>query len=298
MFTCVVHFGGDFILSQRMKYTSKSTAHFDFVYASRFSTFSLCDMVEKLAKEEEEVEYHAFEEGENNVVVEEETNVATEEENSVDVEAETNVAEEEEFDADKEEENNDDEEDEFAADEEDEYVDEFDVNKAYRQEDDIGIRVQRNMDGFGPDGVHANDKDHGLESDSDYSKNLYNEHGSDSDMPRYPEFNSETDLVKQKFVKGLVFINNTSLKEAIKQYGRVDRVEVKLKKNDNRRLQALCKEGYHSWQIKTIVNCHTCPKFWSTYAGAYKYQVEVGPSHQHVVDLVERSCSLLKIMFM
>ncbi|KAK8651093.1 hypothetical protein V6N13_140707 [Hibiscus sabdariffa] len=37
-----------------------------------------------------------------------------------------------------------------------------------------------------------------------------------------------------------------------------------------------------------------CKGFWPTYAGAHKYQVEVGPSHQHVVDLVERSCSCRK----
>ncbi|KAK8696438.1 hypothetical protein V6N13_001573 [Hibiscus sabdariffa] len=346
MFTCVVHYGGDFVLSPRMKYTSKSTAHFDFVDASRFSTFSLCDMVEKLdvvvpfvvywrvphtelctsspfeeevheeekdhvaqeeenyeareedhvaeeeenyeAKEEEEdAEYHVVEEEENNVGAKEETNVAAEEENSADVEEETNAAEEEDVSvAEEEDEYAADEEDESVVDEEDESAaDEFDISdneydcgrdEAYRQEDDIGIRVQRNMDGFGPDGMHVNDKDNGLESDSDHSENLYSEHGSDSDGPRYPEFNSETDMVKPKFVKGLVFPNKTTLKEAIKQYGRVDRVEVKLKKNDNRRLQALCKEGCpwklwaapmnpkdsedHTWKIKTMVNCHTCSK--------------------------------------
>ncbi|KAK8997388.1 hypothetical protein V6N11_020867 [Hibiscus sabdariffa] len=289
MFNCVVHYGGDFVLAPRMKYTSKSTAHFDFVDASRFSTFSLCDMVEKLgvvvpfvvywrvphtklctssvrplktdndciamlnnlpsnrymhiylkpfeeevheeekdhvaqeeenyeareedhiaeeeenyeAEEEEEAEYHTVEEEENNVAAEEETNVAAEEENSVDVEEETNVAEEEDVSAAEEEDvSATEEEEEYAADEEDKYVvdeedefvaDEFDASdneyecgrdEACRQEDDIGIRVQRNMDGFGPDGVHVNDKDHGLESDSDHSENLYSEHGSDSDGPR------------------------------------------------------------------------------------------------------------------
>ncbi|KAK8656057.1 hypothetical protein V6N13_108616 [Hibiscus sabdariffa] len=55
--------------------------------------------------------------------------------------------------------------------------------------------------------------------------------------------------------------------------------EVKLKKNENRRLQAICKEGClwklwaalinpkdskdQTWQIKTMVNCHTCSKFVS-----------------------------------
>ncbi|KAK8575977.1 hypothetical protein V6N12_063625 [Hibiscus sabdariffa] len=48
MFTCVIHYGGDFVLSPRMKYTSKSEAYFGFVDASRFSTFSLCNMVQNL----------------------------------------------------------------------------------------------------------------------------------------------------------------------------------------------------------------------------------------------------------
>ncbi|KAK8994750.1 hypothetical protein V6N11_045823 [Hibiscus sabdariffa] len=281
MFTCVVHYGGDFVLSPRMKYTSKSTAHFDFVDASRFSTFSLCDMVEKLdvvvpfvvywrvphtelctssvrplktdndcivmlnslpinrymhiylkpfeeevheeekdhvaqeeenyeareedhvaeeeenyeAEEEEDAEYHDVEEEENNVAAKEETNVAAKEENSADVEEETNAAKEEDVSAaEEEDESAADEEDKSVVDEEDESAaDEFDISdneydcgrdEAYRQEDDIGIRVQRNMDGFGPDGVHVNDKDNGLESDSDHSENLYSEHGSDSDGPR------------------------------------------------------------------------------------------------------------------
>ncbi|KAK8559021.1 hypothetical protein V6N12_042309 [Hibiscus sabdariffa] len=139
---------------------------------------------------EEEAEYHDVEEKENNVAAEEENSAADdeEEENSVDVE-------EEEFDADKEEENNAVVEEETNdADEEEEFVvEEFDVSdneydcgrdKACRQEDDIGIIVQRNMDGFGHDGVHVNDEDHGLEFDSDHSENLYSEHGSDSDGPR------------------------------------------------------------------------------------------------------------------
>ncbi|KAK8492343.1 hypothetical protein V6N13_035194 [Hibiscus sabdariffa] len=47
-FTCVIHYGGDFVMSPRMKYTSKRVANFDFVDVDTFSTFTLCEMVEKL----------------------------------------------------------------------------------------------------------------------------------------------------------------------------------------------------------------------------------------------------------
>ncbi|KAK8555746.1 hypothetical protein V6N13_069828 [Hibiscus sabdariffa] len=132
------------------------------------------------------------------------------------------------------------------------------------------------MDGFGPDGVNVNENDKEPESETNNSEDLYSDHGSDSDRPRYPEFNSDMDMEKPKFVKGLVFPNRAVLKEALKQYGRVERVEIKLKKNDNRRVQAVCKEGCpwklwatplnpkdsmdQTWQIKTMVNSHNCSK--------------------------------------
>ncbi|KAK8610084.1 hypothetical protein V6N13_026628 [Hibiscus sabdariffa] len=47
-FTCGIHYGGDFVMSPRMKYTSKRVANFDFVDVDTFSTFTLCEMVEKL----------------------------------------------------------------------------------------------------------------------------------------------------------------------------------------------------------------------------------------------------------
>ncbi|KAK8694272.1 hypothetical protein V6N13_071826 [Hibiscus sabdariffa] len=127
------------------------------------------------------------------------------------------------------------------------------------------------MDGFGPDCVNVNEKDKEPGSETENSENLYN-----SDRPRYPEFNSDMDMKKPKFVKGLVFPNRIVLNEAIKQYETVNRLEVKLKKNDKQRLQATCKEGcpWKLWttplnsknnmsqtrQIKTMVNSHNCSK--------------------------------------
>ncbi|KAK8549264.1 hypothetical protein V6N13_008941 [Hibiscus sabdariffa] len=377
-FTCVIHYGGDFVMSPRMKYTSKCVANFDFVDVDTFSTFTLCEMVEKLVvdapfavywrvpnaalstasvrplktdhdciammninedvedlNEEEEIyeedhddeeevnedEIHGVATGEEEVYEDEEIHVdaneedvvvATEEEKNDDIaaseeeeeegdvvvtEEEVDDAEEEvndtttkeEGDATEEEEEGDtatEEEADVVEEEEDsEATEEFDVSdheydwagdEECRQDDGIGFRVQRNMDGFGPDGVNVNEKDKEPESETDNSEDLYSDHGSDSDRPRYPEFNSNMDMEKPKFVKGLVFLNRAVLKEAIKQYGRVERVEIKLKKNDNRRVQAVCKEGCpwklwaaplnpkdsmdQTWQIKTMVNSHNCSK--------------------------------------
>ncbi|KAK8690553.1 hypothetical protein V6N13_074085 [Hibiscus sabdariffa] len=230
----------------------------------------------------EEEQNQDAEEEQNNTTAEEENIIVEEEESATVAEEESGV--EEESDAEEEDIVVEEEED-YVVEEEESAAESFDVSdneydcgrdEGCRQKDGIGIRVQRNMDGFGPNGVHVNDKDHGPESETDKSEELHNEHGSDSDGPSYPEFKFDTDMMKPKFVKGLVFPNRTVLKEAIKQYGRVDRVEVKLKRNDNRRLQAICKEGCpwklwaapmnpkdskdQTWQIKTMVNCHTCSK--------------------------------------
>ncbi|KAK8672267.1 hypothetical protein V6N13_110640 [Hibiscus sabdariffa] len=159
-----------------MKYTSQSEAYFDFVDASRFSTFSLRDMVQNLDLIVPFVVYWWVPEvalsttsirplktdhdymtmlnnmPSNSIVVEEE--YVAEEENIV-VEEEESAAEEEE---------------DYAVEEEEFVVEEFDVSdneydcgrdEGCKQDDEIGIRVQRNMDGFGPNGVHVNDKDHG-----------------------------------------------------------------------------------------------------------------------------------------
>ncbi|KAK8715879.1 hypothetical protein V6N13_043205 [Hibiscus sabdariffa] len=193
------------------------------------------------------------EEEQNQDAAEEQNNTTAEEENIVIEEEEPTIVAEEESVAEEENIVVVEEEEEFASEEEEEdYVAEEEESAA------------ESFDDYRP------------ESETDKSEELHSEHGSDSDGPRYPEFKSDADMVKPKFVKGLVFPNRTVLKEVIKQYGRVDRVEIKLKKNDNQRLQAICKEGCpwklwvapmnpkgskdQTWQIKTTMNCHTCSK--------------------------------------
>ncbi|KAK8707728.1 hypothetical protein V6N13_058781 [Hibiscus sabdariffa] len=129
------------------------------------------------------------------------------------------------------------------------------------------------MDGFGADGVRVNPE---MESDNDKSDEFHSDHDSDSEGPRFSEFNTETDMVNPKFVKGLIFYDRKVLKEAIKHYRRVNRVQVKLQKNDLKRIQVVCQETClwklwatpmnpegitdQTWQIKTLVDSHTCSK--------------------------------------
>ncbi|KAK8658660.1 hypothetical protein V6N13_036862 [Hibiscus sabdariffa] len=91
------------------------------------------------------------------------------------------------------------------------------------------------MDGFEPECVRVNLE---LDSDNDKFDELLSDH--DSDGPRYTEFNAKTDMVNPKFFKGLIFSDRKVLKDAIKHYGRVNRVQVKLQKIDAKRIQAVC----------------------------------------------------------
>ncbi|KAE8732088.1 hypothetical protein F3Y22_tig00002237pilonHSYRG00228 [Hibiscus syriacus] len=100
---------------------------------------------------------------------------------------------------------------------------------------------------------------------------------SDSDArPTFPEFNKDIDMENPKFQKGMLFCSKETLKEAIRQYGRVNRITILFKVNDNKRLQAICREGCpwklwasplhshdsdsNSWQITTYESEHTCAK--------------------------------------
>ena len=71
----------------------------------------------------------------------------------------------------------------------------------------------------------------------------------------------------------MLFSNKEALKEAIRQYGRKNRYNVKLRRNDKKRIKVVCKEECLwtlwaakfnpkdlTWQIKTYVSQHMCLK--------------------------------------
>ncbi|KAH1131134.1 hypothetical protein J1N35_002512 [Gossypium stocksii] len=77
-------------------------------------------------------------------------------------------------------------------------------------------------------------------------------------------------------IKGLVFPSRGILKDAVKQYGRINRVVTKQIKNDKLRVKVVCVPSCPwtlwasklnpkdpmdgSWQIKALVNHHKCGK--------------------------------------
>ncbi|PPS06842.1 hypothetical protein GOBAR_AA13797 [Gossypium barbadense] len=97
--------------------------------------------------------------------------------------------------------------------------------------------------------------------DSNSNEDLNNDLDSDENgNEKYPLFNPQPDMRKPILIKGLVFPNKDIFKDAIRQYGRINRVvpgspwtllASKLSPKDPM-------DG--SWQIKTLVNHHKCGK--------------------------------------
>ncbi|GMI85406.1 hypothetical protein HRI_002209900 [Hibiscus trionum] len=118
------------------------------------------------------------------------------------------------------------------------------------------------------------------DNDSGHSDSLHSVDESDSDLdcppkkPKFPEFNRESDLSNPKLKAGLIFASKKILKEAIKMYSIKNRYCVKLKRNDNRRIQVKCKgecpwvlwaapihgedPSTGTWQIRSLNDEHTC----------------------------------------
>ncbi|KAL4388868.1 hypothetical protein GQ457_09G012750 [Hibiscus cannabinus] len=136
---------------------------------------------------------------------------------------------------------------------------------------DVSHTVVQNLEGlYGDWGTHENEN----ETDGEGSYSFHSVHGSDSNGPTWPEFNTDCDLENPKFKVGLVFPNKAILKEAIKQYGRKNRYFLIFDINDKRRLRAICKDATCPWNIwaskidadnetfhiKTFKDVHTCAK--------------------------------------
>ncbi|KAK8669052.1 hypothetical protein V6N13_106493 [Hibiscus sabdariffa] len=85
---------------------------------------------------------------------------------------------------------------------------------------------------------------------------------------RFPEFNRNSDLSNPRLKAGLIFASKKILKKAIKMYNIKNRYRVKLKRNDNKRIQVKCKgecpcmlwtapvngedPATGSWQIRSV----------------------------------------------
>ncbi|KAL4308358.1 hypothetical protein GQ457_01G018380 [Hibiscus cannabinus] len=136
-------------------------------------------------------------------------------------------------------------------------------------ENDLADSGDKVCDGLGENEEMDN------ESDIDGSDLLHSASESETDEKKknkMPEFNSETK--NPKFKKGMVFSHQSVIKAAVKQYVVLNGKNVRLKVNDSRRLQIVCKAGcpwmiwasrLHpkdinetTWQIKTYIGDHSC----------------------------------------
>ncbi|MBA0576930.1 hypothetical protein Golob_024216 [Gossypium lobatum] len=108
---------------------------------------------------------------------------------------------------------------------------------------DMSSRIRVNLDGLNMDDIEV-----GELCDSDDSERLNNAHESNSNDQNWPEFNPDNDMSNLKLQVGILFKSKDNLKEAAKQYGRLNNYFIKFPKNDLKRLKAVCSSKC-SWYI-------------------------------------------------
>ncbi|KAL4386600.1 hypothetical protein GQ457_09G006940 [Hibiscus cannabinus] len=138
---------------------------------------------------------------------------------------------------------------------------------------DVDVEIGKDLPGFTV-GLTVESEDDECDSKDSDSLHSADDSVADDRRRRYHEFNSEVDLENPQFRKGLVFADQKIIKAAVREYGVRNRYNVRLKVNDSKRLQAVCKDGCPwmlwasrvspkdstntSWQIKTYVGEHNC----------------------------------------
>lgn len=128
------------------------------------------------------------------------------------------------------------------------------------------------------DGDYVPVRDEGYESDllgstdCDTPDNSEDEEAAKKPKIHYPVFNPKTEMQDIKFEPGLRFSNPKQLKDAIRNYAVVNGWPIKFKKNNTKQVQVVCKPGcpwtlFASWmskersfQIKSMINIHKCPR--------------------------------------
>ncbi|KAK8628769.1 hypothetical protein V6N13_009352 [Hibiscus sabdariffa] len=118
------------------------------------------------------------------------------------------------------------------------------------------------------------------DNETEYSDSLHSVDESDSEhsyrKKRFPEFNTQYDMVHPMLKVVMIFANREVLKKAVINYGLRNRLHLKFKRNDLRRVNFISKPGcpwtlwasrYNptvaedlTWKIKTLKNEHSCSK--------------------------------------
>ncbi|KAL4387721.1 hypothetical protein GQ457_09G011300 [Hibiscus cannabinus] len=131
--------------------------------------------------------------------------------------------------------------------------------------------------GYHPTNIGYNSDDGDSDDDVQSLHSLSSENSGNRKINRFPEFNTELDMKTPVLKNKLLFASKEILKEAMRQYGRVKRFNMSFKKNDKKRLQAVCSKGNCSWvlwasrlhpkdcdddtwQIKTLFDEHSCQR--------------------------------------
>ncbi|KAK8653038.1 hypothetical protein V6N13_127058 [Hibiscus sabdariffa] len=131
--------------------------------------------------------------------------------------------------------------------------------------------------GYHPTNIGYNSDDGDSDSDDDVESlhSLSSENSGSRKTNRFPEFNTELDMKTPVLKNKLLFTSKEILKKAMREYGRIQRFNMSFKKNDKKRLQAVCSKGNCSWvlwasrlhpkncdddtwQIKTLFNEQSC----------------------------------------
>ncbi|KAK5841804.1 hypothetical protein PVK06_004127 [Gossypium arboreum] len=107
----------------------------------------------------------------------------------------------------------------------------------------VSNRVRVNLDGLNMDDIEV-----GELSNSDDSKRLNNTYESDSNGHNWLEFNLDSDMSNPKLQVGMLISTKDNLKDAARQYCRLNNYFIKFPKNDLKRLKAVWSSNY-SWHI-------------------------------------------------
>ncbi|XP_039039206.1 uncharacterized protein LOC120177009 [Hibiscus syriacus] len=158
----------------------------------------------------------------------------------------------------------------------------------------VGVDFERDFNGL-------NNRDEGNinaslndENETDELESLHTETESDFESDsdgrgkhRCPEFNDETDMENPQFKVGMIFGDKLKFKEAVRQYGIKNRVNIRFKRTNSVRVHVVCKEGCPwyiwtsrvdlkdetntSWQIKSYVGDHNCLMGFKNKNATYKW---------------------------
>ncbi|KAE8722753.1 hypothetical protein F3Y22_tig00013680pilonHSYRG00033 [Hibiscus syriacus] len=155
---------------------------------------------------------------------------------------------------------NSEEDTKYVADDIDSSVSDFeysenDVSEEEGSTHEVHVRVDFERDFNGLNNIDEGNINASLnnENETDGVESLHTENESDSESDsdgrgkyRCPKFNDETDMENPQFKVGMIFGDKLKFKEAVRQYGIKNRVDVRFKRIDSVRVHVVCKEGC-SW---------------------------------------------------